>query len=91
MKALQSGLVFVAALAGAAYGLIVSWEFTFGTIVPWLGISPQWQNLSGLLIWFFFVAEVVAGVYAVAFAACASILLLAVRFMVSLFRQPKQG
>ena len=58
-------LAVLGALAGGIYGSIASWNFTFNTIVPWLEISHEWQKLAGLLIWFFGVWEIGAGLFAI--------------------------
>ncbi len=44
-------------LLGTLSGVVGGWFFTFGTIVPWLNVAPEWQNLSGLLLFLFFFLE----------------------------------
>ena len=44
-------------LVGTLAGVVGGWFFTFGTVVPWLNVAPEWQNLSGLLLFIFFFLE----------------------------------
>jgi hypothetical protein len=44
-------------LFGTLSGVVGGWFFTFDTVVPWLKVAPEWQNLSGLLLFIFFFLE----------------------------------
>ena len=53
-------LPFIAVLfliLGTLSGIVGAWLFTLNTVVPWLHLALEWQNLSGLLLFIFFFLE----------------------------------
>lgn len=67
------------AAPGAIAGAIYAWFFTFGTVMPWLQVADQWENLIGFLLYFFVFAGLGSALGAVvAMAATIALVFLAI-------------